>query len=234
MSTTLDIKEKDFALHELSGRENQVILLAADGLTDKDIAQRLKLQVATIRTYWDRIRDKLGTTNKVQSVSRMLAKLYREKARGEREYEHIMKLVVESVPDFAIFLMEPDGTLRTWNEGVKTVFGYESDEWIGKSADIIFTETDRKADALQKELAVAIELGRANNQRWHVRKDGSTFWGSGFSSTVLDEEDNLVGIVKICRDHTLLTGDRQILPPGDLEPDEPEQKTGVGQNDDRS
>jgi PAS domain S-box-containing protein len=210
-------------MDELSGRENQVVLLAADGLTDKEIAKRLGLQLPTIRTYWERIREKLGTSNKVQSISRLLAQLYREKSRSEREYEHIMKLVVETVPDFAIFLMEPNGTLRTWNEGVKKVFGYEENEWVGKSADIIFTDADRKAGALQKELAAAMELGRANNQRWHQRKDGSEFWGSGFASTVLDEEDNLVGIVKICRDHTLLPCDRKTLLPGDIEADQPEK-----------
>jgi PAS domain S-box-containing protein len=206
----------------LSGRENQVVLLAADGLTDKEIATHLDLQLATIRTYWERIRDKLGTNNRGQSISKLLAQLYREKSRSEREYEHIMKLVVETVPDFAIFLIEPDGTLRTWNEGVKKVFGYDENEWVGKTADIIFTAADRKANVLEKELAVAMDLGRANNQRWHQRKDGSKFWGSGFASTVLDEEGNLIGIVKICRDHTLLTGDRKTLLPGDLETDKPD------------
>lgn len=220
---TSDSLSEARAMDELSGRENQVVLLAADGLTDKEIAKRLDLQLATIRTYWERIRDKLGTSNKVQSISRLLAQLYREKSRSEREYEHIMKLVVESVPDFAIFLMDPDGTLRTWNEGVKKVFGYEEKEWVGKSADIIFTDADRKTGARQKELAVAMELGRANNQRWHQRKDDSKFWGSGFASTVLDEEDNLIGIVKICRDHTLLHYDRKTLPPGDLGADQPEK-----------
>ncbi len=210
-------------MNELSGRENQVVLLAADGLTDKEIAKHLNLQVATIRTYWERIREKLGTANKAQSISRMLAQLYREKSRSEREYEHIMKLVVETIPDFAIFLMEPNGTIRTWNEGVKRVFGYDEAEWVGKNGDIIFTEADRKAGALQQELAAAMELGRANNQRWHQRKDGSIFWGSGFASTVLDEEDNLIGIVKICRDHTLLTGDRTTLQPADVETDQPEK-----------
>jgi PAS domain S-box-containing protein len=207
---------------ELSGRENQVVLLAADGLTDKEVAKHLDLQLATIRTYWERIREKLGTSNKSQSISKLLAQLYREKARSEREYEHIMKLVVETVPDFAIFLIEPNGTLRSWNEGVRNVFGYEASEWIGKTADIIFTNADRKTMVLQKELAVAMDIGRANNQRWHQRKDGSKFWGSGFASTVLDEEGNLIGIVKICRDHTLLTGDRKTLSPGDLETDDPD------------
>jgi len=214
-------------LNDLSGRETQVVLLAADGLTDKEVAIHLDLQLATIRTYWERIRMKLGTTNKVQSISRVLAQLYREKARSEREYEHIMKLVVETVPDFAIFLMEPDGTLRTWNEGVKRIFGYDSSDWVGKSADIIFTNEDRDSHALKKELGVAMELGRANNQRWLQRMDGTKFWGSGFSSTVLDEEGNLIGIVKICRDHTLLKGDRRTLSPGDLEPSQPEQVSSL-------
>ena len=218
-----DVVSKGSVLSELSGRETQVVLLAADGLTDKEIATHLVLQLATIRTYWERIREKLGTSNKVQSISRLLAQLYREKARSEREYEHIMKLVVETVPDFAIFLMEPDGILRTWNEGVWRIFGYEESEWVGKSADIIFTDADRKDGALKKELVVAMELGRANNQRWLQRIDGSKFWGSGFSSTVLDEEGNLIGIVKICRDHTLLQGDRTTLSPGDLEPAQPER-----------
>src|SRR5471030_1999859 len=62
-------------MSELSGRENQVVLLAADGLTDKEIAKRLDLQLTTIRTHWERVREKLGTSNKAQSISKLLAQL---------------------------------------------------------------------------------------------------------------------------------------------------------------
>jgi PAS domain S-box-containing protein len=210
-------------MNDLSGRETQVVVYAAEGLTDKEIAARLDLHLGTVRTYWDRVRDKLKTNNRGESIAKLMAQLYRDQSRREREYEHMLRLVVESIPDFAIFLMETNGIVRSWNHGVKTVLQYDEDEWLGQSAEVIFTEEDRQAGILKQEIEVAMMSGRANNQRWHLRKDGSRFWGSGFSSTVLDEEDNLIGVVKIVRDHTLLTGDRRTLSPGDIDSDMPER-----------
>src|SRR4028118_2108458 len=110
-------------------------------------------------------------------------------------FEHI----VESSIDFAIYTVLPDGTTTSWNIGAERVFGYTAEEILGHSADVIFTATDRKADAPEQERATAARDGRAEDERWHLRKDGSLFWGSGVLMPLKNAEE---GFVKIVRDRT--------------------------------
>lgn len=209
-------------MSDLSGREHQIIVAAAQGLTDKEIAKKYGVQLGTIRTYWERIRTKLGVANRAEAVARLMSQLYEEKSRQERKFEHMVRMVVESIPDFAIFVSDSQGIVQSWNLGVRNLFGYEEQEWIGQSGEIIFTKEDRAKRMHFHEIESAITLGRANDQRWHVRKDGSQFWGSGYSSAALDDDGNLVGIVKVVRDHTNLDNSKVQLPPEDVRPHLPE------------
>jgi PAS domain S-box-containing protein len=110
-------------------------------------------------------------------------------------FEHI----VESSTDFAIYTVLPDGTTTSWNIGAERVFGYTAEEILGHSGDVIFTATDRKADAPEQERAAAARDGRAEDERWHLRKDGSLFWGSGVLMPLRNAAE---GFVKIVRDRT--------------------------------
>jgi len=106
--------------------------------------------------------------------------------------------LVESATDFAIFTIDPNGIVTTWNTGAERLFGFAAEEIVGSAADVIFTLEDRQAGAPQKERRVAREKGRAQDERWHQRKDGTQFWASGLMMPLKGEE----GFFKITRDRT--------------------------------
>jgi PAS domain S-box-containing protein len=128
-----------------------------------------------------------------------------ERERAEtalKESEERYRLLVESVEDYAIFMVDPDGRVVSWNEGAERVFGYSEEEIVGEDGFLLFTPEDRRRGAAEEELRQAETDGRAEDERWHVRKDGSTFWGSGFVRPVRDEAGDLRGFSKVVRDIT--------------------------------
>ncbi|MBN1240070.1 MAG: PAS domain S-box protein [Gammaproteobacteria bacterium] len=128
-----------------------------------------------------------------------------EQKRAEqalREREERLRLIVESLTEYAIITLDTDGIVSGWNAGAANLLGYDADEIVGRGGDVIFTSEDRAANAPGKELRIAREEGRAINERWHVRKDGSRFWGSGVVKPLLMPDDEVIGFVKIMRDMT--------------------------------
>lgn len=179
---------------QLSAREQEIVLFGADGLTDKEIAVKLNVQVATVRTYWDRLRRKLGASNKGQAIAKSLHDMYLWQ-------EKWAKLIVESAEDYAMFALSEDGIVLSWNPGVRKLLGYDEEEFIGFCADEIFTPEDREKGKHLKEREIAAKQGRALDERWHLRKNGERFWGSGMMIQ-LKEEGKVVGLAKIVRDRT--------------------------------
>jgi PAS domain S-box-containing protein len=114
----------------------------------------------------------------------------------------LFRLMVESVRDYAIFAISPEGRIISWNTGAELTFGYREEEAVGQSADIIFTPEDRERGAPEEELRKAAEEGKALDERWHLRRDGTRFWASGVVTPLLDHEGNLRGFVKVARDQT--------------------------------
>jgi PAS domain S-box-containing protein len=127
----------------------------------------------------------------------------RERAEAAlKESEERYRLLIESVEDYAIFMVDPDGRITSWNEGAERVFGYSVDEIIGEDGYLLFTPEDLRRGAAEEELRRAKTEGQAENERWHVRKDGSRFWGSGFVRPVRDDTGSLRGFSKVARDIT--------------------------------
>src|SRR4028119_680159 len=93
-----------------------------------------------------------------------------------RESEERFRRLVEAAKDYAIFMTDAQGRVSTWNEGAKRVFGYEEGEIVGENASVLFTPEDREGGAHERELEIARNKGRAQDERWHLRKDGSRFW----------------------------------------------------------
>lgn len=110
----------------------------------------------------------------------------------------LFELIVESATDFAIFTMDIDRVITTWNAGAERLFGYSEPEMIGASADRVFTPEDDARGMPKLEAEQASAVGRANDERWHRRKDGSQFWASGLMMPLKDGR----GFVKIARDRT--------------------------------
>ena len=126
-----------------------------------------------------------------------------ERKRAEealRASEERLRLLIESAEDYAIFTLDVDGVIDSWNEGARRMFSWTAAEIIGKHFEILFTPEDRAAGAPARELATALQNGRAPDERYHLRKDGARFYVSGVVSLIHDGQ--LQGFVKIARDLT--------------------------------
>jgi PAS domain S-box-containing protein len=110
--------------------------------------------------------------------------------------------MVENVEDIAIFAMDLAGRIVHWNVGAAHILGYESAEILGQPLERIFMPDDVAAGAPQQELREAAAMGRAADERWHVRKDGSTFWALGIVVPLRDGSGEHVGYGKFLRDRT--------------------------------
>lgn len=117
---------------------------------------------------------------------------------GSEEHLH---LLVESARDYAIFSLDLKGRITTWNTGAEKIFGYTAKEAIGQLGAIIFTPEDRELSIPEEEMRTAQMKGRAEDNRYHVRKDGSRFFASGVMN-VLSDDGTIRGYVKITRDLT--------------------------------
>jgi PAS domain S-box-containing protein len=110
--------------------------------------------------------------------------------------------LIEEVHDYAIFLTDLEGRVISWNGGAERLLGWMEAEILGQSSFCIFVPEDLASGAAAQELEKAATEGRAENERWHLRKDGSRFWGSGIMTAVHDDAGALIGFGKIMRDRT--------------------------------
>ncbi|MBE7171488.1 MAG: PAS domain S-box protein [Williamsia sp.] len=117
-----------------------------------------------------------------------------------RTSEERLRITMDSAVDYAIININTEGIIQGWSSGAERMFGYTKEEAIGQSDEMIFTPEDRRDNAPQKERAMAYTEGRAPDERWHIRKDGSRFYTSGVLTPVYDGK--LSGYVKVARDMT--------------------------------
>jgi PAS domain S-box-containing protein len=125
----------------------------------------------------------------------------REKC-SQRNNNRLFDLTIESVSDYAIFAMDREGCIGNWNKGAENLFGYKKEEITGKDFAILFTLEDRRHRIPERELETAIREGRGEDFRWHLRKDGSTFWATGSINTLKDDAGNLTGFIQVTYDAT--------------------------------
>lgn len=115
----------------------------------------------------------------------------------------IAKLVLENSADFAILTFDLDGIITSWNGAAEQVMGWSMAEALGQHASMIFTPEDREQGSCLKEMEEARNGSRAVDERWHLRKDNSRFWGAGSMTALLDEvTGEHLGYAKIVRDRT--------------------------------
>lgn len=110
--------------------------------------------------------------------------------------------LIDSLQDYSIFTLDNELTINSWNSGSVKIFGYETEEVIGKSFDVIFSEEDIKEGIPKNEIDTAIKEGRAVDNRWHLCKDGSKFYAYGLVFPLLGVKGEQLGYVKILRDLT--------------------------------
>ena len=116
--------------------------------------------------------------------------------------EHLSRLLIDGVEDYAIFLLNPYGDILTWNTGAARLMGYTRDEAIGRHFCMFYPPDDRAAGKPQELLAAASEQGRAAHEGWHQRKDGTRFWAEASLTAVVGSDGSLIGFAKVTRDRT--------------------------------
>jgi PAS domain S-box-containing protein len=122
--------------------------------------------------------------------------------RKSKESEERFRLFVANVRDYALFQLDADGRIVTWNSGAESLLGFTADEIIGQPTARIFVPEDVANGQPQREIEEAKTSGRAIDERWHMRKDGTCFWCSGVLTSVRDEEGHLRGFAKVMKDET--------------------------------
>ena len=144
-------------------------------------------------------------------------------------HETILKdLLLENVQDYAIYGLSPEGNITTWARGARTIKGYESEEVIGKSVSIFFTPEDVAEGRPEALLARAHRDGRAGDEGWRVRKDGSRFWASTLVTALRNDAGELVGYAKITRDLTARRANEEALRMRERQLAETQRLAGLG------
>ena len=144
------------------------------------------------------------TTGRVMAGTALVRDISQARAIAQSLHrsDEQLRLLIENAVDYAIFSTDLERRITTWNTGAERLLGYRSEEAVGQPADVIFTEADRARGAPEEEARLALERGRAANERKHVRRDGSEFWGSGITMPMRDDAGQAVGFVKILRDQS--------------------------------
>jgi len=125
---------------------------------------------------------------------------YRKVIAALVESEERYRALVEGVRRYAIYMLDAQGIVQTWNKGIKEVLGYERDEIVGRSGSVVFTSEDRAMGAFQKQLAEAKKTGDSHQDRQAVRKDGSTFAANDVVTALHNSSGALLGFGKVTRE----------------------------------
>jgi PAS domain S-box-containing protein len=117
-----------------------------------------------------------------------------------RASEARFHLLVDSVQDYAIFMLDPDGRVLTWNSGAERLYGYRASEIVGQSSACFYVPQDVAAGTPEQTLRCALAEGHAEDEGWRVRKDGLRFWANMVMTALWNEHGGLAGFAKITRD----------------------------------
>jgi PAS domain S-box-containing protein len=122
---------------------------------------------------------------------------------GRAEWEaEMFRLLAENVVDYAVFVVDPHRRVLSWSKGAERLLGFSEQEILGKPCDCFFTPEDVRQGVPQREMDEALATGRGEDDRWHLRRDGSRFWSSGVVTPLRDEGGGLRGFAKVMRDRT--------------------------------
>jgi PAS domain S-box-containing protein len=125
-----------------------------------------------------------------------------EQASSLNESDERFRVLVESIRDYAVFMLDRDGRVETWNTGAALIKGYQRTEIVGKPIELFYTQEDRENGRPARLLAQAAAEGRVEDEGWRVRKDGTRFWADVVITALRNEAGTLVGFAKVTRDLT--------------------------------
>ena len=151
----------------------------------------------TITPIHDELNDFIGYSCILDDISKR--KQYELQLR---QSEESFRLMVERVRDYAIFMLDTTGHIMTWNDGANRIKGYTAGEIIGKHFSVFYTGEDMKSNKPARELNIAIQTGKYEEEGWRVRKDGSVFWANVVITALFNEQNRHIGFSKVTRDLT--------------------------------
>src|ERR1051326_5917220 len=154
-----------------------------------------------VNTVITALRNPDGSLRGFAKVTRDLTKR-REAEEQVRQSEEMFRLLVANVQDYAIFMLDPNGYIASWNAGAHRIKGYTAEEIIGKHFSIFYPEEDIRSGKPPRELQIARDYGVYEEEGWRLRKDGSRFWANVIITAVHDETGRLRGFAKVTRDIT--------------------------------
>jgi PAS domain S-box-containing protein len=147
------------------------------------------------------LRDETGKVTGFAKVTRdMTARRHAEEEL--RQSTEIFQLLVSSVRDYAIFMLDPNGNIATWNKGAERIKGYKPEEIIGSHFSRFYSEEDKANRKPERELEIARAEGSVEDEGWRLRKDGTRFWANVVITAVFDRTGELRGFAKVTRDIT--------------------------------
>ena len=147
------------------------------------------------------LRDAHGSLVGYAKVTRDLTE--RRRAEGQlRASEERLRVLIQSVRDYGIFMLDPDGRVASWNEGARRIKGYEAEEIIGRHFSTFYPPAARASGFPDHELKVARAVGRFEDEGWRVRKDGTQFWANVVITALFRDDGSLLGYAKVTRDLT--------------------------------
>ena len=156
------------------------------------------------------LRDSEGAVIGFAKVTRDLTQR-KEAQDALRRSEQTFQLLVESVQEYAIFMLDPDGRIASWNTGAERIKGYRANEIIGEHFSIFYPPEDVAQGKPRWELESAEREGRHEDEGWRVRKDGTRFWANAVISPMRDSRGGLIGYAKVTRDMTQRRRSEQAL-----------------------
>jgi PAS domain S-box-containing protein len=147
------------------------------------------------------LKDEAGAVRGFAKITRDMTA--RRAAEEElRESSEVFQLLVGSVRDYSIFMLDPEGNVATWNSGAEQIKGYKPHEIIGRHFSTFYDEEDLRNGKPERELRIAREQGRVEDEGWRIRKDGSRFWANVVITAIYDSHGELRGFAKVTRDIT--------------------------------
>lgn len=168
--------------------EGELVHLARDG------------REITVLSEWVLDSDGAGPLRYLETNTDITQRVQTERAL--RQSQENYQLLVESSTDYAIIMMSPDGAILSWNQGAEHILGLSQQEALGQHMSKLFTAEDQQTGEPVRELEEARLAGRSEDDRWHMRRDGSRFWATGVVTPLWNEDGSLRGYVKIMRDKT--------------------------------
>jgi PAS domain S-box-containing protein len=127
---------------------------------------------------------------------------YEERLQSSVSDDERYRLLINAITDYAIYMLDPDGRVNSWNPGAERLKGYTAGEILGQNFSHFYTEDDRAADIPARNLRIAAKTGTCESEGWRVRKDGTRFWAFVVIDPIRDASGKLVGFAKITRDLT--------------------------------